>query len=294
MAGESARESARRMREKAARLERAASLHEQGADGEEVTAKALMALPSEWVVLHDLRWPGRRFANIDHVVVGPGGVFVIDSKNWSGSVTLNGVVLRQNGRSREKTVASCADAGLAVAGLVPLYANYVHPVLCFVEQDSLSGWARDVMLCSPTNVVEMLTTRPRVFGPSHVQYVVHALQVSMPMASAPARPSRTRSAGPPKRAQAAGRDQFAKVPTRQPKRKSRSLRSGGFAKLAVGLALIGVVYTPQIREPLTGKLTELMKPDTTVTQCDQSGSSSAETCADEKPSLPRKKTKPRP
>ncbi|MGH8931168.1 MAG: nuclease-related domain-containing protein [Egibacteraceae bacterium] len=36
-------------------------------------------------MLHDLAIPGSR-ANIDHVAVGPGGVFVIDSKRWKGYV----------------------------------------------------------------------------------------------------------------------------------------------------------------------------------------------------------------
>ena len=74
-------------------------------------------------------WPGRRFANIDHVVVGPGGVFVIDSKNWSGDVRVVEGTLRQNGRSREKAVASAADASLAVAELVGPHADSVRSVL---------------------------------------------------------------------------------------------------------------------------------------------------------------------
>src|SRR5688500_611754 len=108
MAGESARERAERTREKAERLERGGDSWERGAEGESATARVLAALPPDWVVLHDLRWPGRRFANIDHLVIGPGGVFVVDSKNWTGRVAVDGGVLRQNGRSREKAVAGCA------------------------------------------------------------------------------------------------------------------------------------------------------------------------------------------
>jgi Nuclease-related domain len=37
------------------------------------------------VVLHDLAVPGSP-ANVDHLVIGPSGVFVIDSKQWTGSV----------------------------------------------------------------------------------------------------------------------------------------------------------------------------------------------------------------
>jgi hypothetical protein len=35
---------------------------------EQATADALTALPAErWTVMHDVRWPGRSVANIDHV-----------------------------------------------------------------------------------------------------------------------------------------------------------------------------------------------------------------------------------
>jgi hypothetical protein len=40
-----------------------------------------------WVVLHDLAVPGSR-ANIDHLAIGPGGVFVIDSKLYTGRLHL--------------------------------------------------------------------------------------------------------------------------------------------------------------------------------------------------------------
>jgi hypothetical protein len=40
------------------------------------------------VVLHDLAVPGSQ-ANIDHLVIGPGGVFVIDSKQYRGRLQLD-------------------------------------------------------------------------------------------------------------------------------------------------------------------------------------------------------------
>lgn len=164
MAGESAREMARRQRERAERLARSAEAWERGADGEAATARALDALPSsEWTVFHDVRWPGRQRANIDHVAVGPGGVFVIDAKNWSGSVRVDDNVLRQNGRQRETAVVGAAEAGLAIASMGTAARQCaVTPVLCFVRDEPITGWARDVMVCSTANIVTMLSTRPVV------------------------------------------------------------------------------------------------------------------------------------
>jgi hypothetical protein len=58
----------------------------RGAAGERRTARLLERLTRDgYVVFHDLAIPGSP-ANVDHLVIGPSGVFVIDSKQWSGTV----------------------------------------------------------------------------------------------------------------------------------------------------------------------------------------------------------------
>jgi hypothetical protein len=60
---------------------------QRGAAGERRTARLLDRLTCEgFVVFHDLAVPGNTRANVDHLVIGPTGVFVIDSKQWTGSV----------------------------------------------------------------------------------------------------------------------------------------------------------------------------------------------------------------
>ena len=62
----------------------------RGAAGERRTARLLSPLERHgWAVLHDLAVPGSR-ANIDHLVIGPGGLFVIDSKHYRGRLQLDG------------------------------------------------------------------------------------------------------------------------------------------------------------------------------------------------------------
>jgi hypothetical protein len=199
MAGESARESARRQREKAERLQRSADLWERGADGEQATADALKALPAGWTVFHDVRWPGRRYANVDHVVVGPGGVFVVDSKNWSGAIVVRDDVLRQNGRQRESTVVGAAESAIAVHSIVPVVMpQHVMAVLCFVRDEPLSGWARDVMVCSTANVVDLLLTRPETLPPHVVSEAGLQLDAMFRSAAGPApASSAARSSRPP-------------------------------------------------------------------------------------------------
>jgi hypothetical protein len=57
---------------------------QRGAKGERRTARLLDRL-GRYVSFHDLAMPHSP-ANLDHLVVGPSGVFVIDSKQWTGEV----------------------------------------------------------------------------------------------------------------------------------------------------------------------------------------------------------------
>lgn len=67
-----------------------------GARGEQVLGRRLDALADRGVhVLHDRRIPGSR-ANIDHIAISSGGVFVLDAKRYKGRPTLKaeGGILR--------------------------------------------------------------------------------------------------------------------------------------------------------------------------------------------------------
>lgn len=180
-AGRSAQERAARTREKIQRLEKSAAAWEAGVVGERATGGVLAGLdPGQWSVIHDVRWPGRERANIDHVAVGPGGVFVIDSKNWSGKVVVKDGVLRQNGYSREKAVAGVAESAIAVLEIVP--DTPVQPVICLVGDDPFEGWVRDVILCSTANLHTMLTTRPATLTAEDVRRVTAALEAGLSIA----------------------------------------------------------------------------------------------------------------
>jgi hypothetical protein len=69
---------------------------QQGAIGEEPRGARLDQLDSACVAtLHDRRIPGTR-ANIDHIVVAPSGVWVVDAKRYKGrpALRVEGVILR--------------------------------------------------------------------------------------------------------------------------------------------------------------------------------------------------------
>lgn len=191
--GESAAEQARKQREKAERLLRSAEMWERGAVGEQAVGAALGGLGDDWVVLHDVHWPGRRFANIDHIAVGPGGIFVIDAKNWSGTITVRGEVLRQNGYNREGAVAGCADSAIAVGELVTDQMTNVKPVLCFAGSATIEGAARDVVLCTTATLAALLVASPAVLTADKVQDIAARLRLGTRVADSSRRSPIARS-----------------------------------------------------------------------------------------------------
>ncbi|MCR1785401.1 NERD domain-containing protein [Nocardioides carbamazepini] len=69
-----------------------------GADGEEAVAAQLLALGPAWRVLHAVR-VGERGSDIDHVVVGPPGVFTVNAKHHpNASIWVGGDTLMVNGQ----------------------------------------------------------------------------------------------------------------------------------------------------------------------------------------------------
>src|SRR6266550_706759 len=62
-----------------------------GAEGERETARQIEKLGPEWHCEHDLEY-GR--GNWDHVLVGPPGVFLLDSKRLHGMAAVGGDALR--------------------------------------------------------------------------------------------------------------------------------------------------------------------------------------------------------
>ena len=60
--------------------------YQYGIRGEEAVVDALSMLDDRHRVFNDLVLPGAR-GDIDHVVVGPGGVFALETKNYSGDIT---------------------------------------------------------------------------------------------------------------------------------------------------------------------------------------------------------------
>ncbi|MDF2744020.1 MAG: hypothetical protein K0S88_5397, partial [Actinomycetia bacterium] len=148
-----------------------ASAWRRGAAGERRTARLLGPLERHgWVAVHDLGVPGSR-ANIDHLVIGPGGVFVIDSKQYRGRLQLDrfgrlwhgryplAPVLRSVEFEADQAAQVLADPDVVVLPLVAVHGAQVP-------------WGKVVMNGVPVvparRLPNMLRELPAVLGPERI------------------------------------------------------------------------------------------------------------------------------
>lgn len=67
----------------------------KGIVGEEIVSEFLNELPGNYFIFNDVMLPDK-MGNIDHVVIGPTGIFVIETKNFKGNYTVEGGIWQSN------------------------------------------------------------------------------------------------------------------------------------------------------------------------------------------------------
>jgi hypothetical protein len=113
-----------------------------GKRGEEAVSEALKSLPNDYVLLNDLMLPNGR-GNVDHLVIGPNGLLVIETKNYSGYVKCWADDWYVNGRKVSSLSKQAKGNAIAIKNtLEAIFTEhrtrlpYVHALLCFVNSRS--------------------------------------------------------------------------------------------------------------------------------------------------------------
>jgi hypothetical protein len=163
-----------------------ASAWQRGAAGERHTARLLDPLARRgWAVLHDLAIPGSQ-ANLDHLVIGPGGVFVIDSKKYRGRLQLDPTGRLWHGRhplaptlraadfEADQAARVLPDPGVAVVPIVAVHGAQVP-------------WGKvvtdGVPVVAARRLPSMLCALPAVLGPERVAWLADQARVRFHPAS---------------------------------------------------------------------------------------------------------------
>ena len=174
------------------------SAWEIGAIGEEVLGQRLNALVSSSVrVLHDRRMPRSR-ANVDHLVVCPSGIFIIDAKRYKNarpSLRVEGGLFGPRTEKllvggRDKTaladgVQKQIDAVVDVLDVPGLDRIPITGVLCFVEADwPLFGGSFTVdglHVLWPAKAAELIR-KPGALDDATIERVYQSLARALPTA----------------------------------------------------------------------------------------------------------------
>jgi hypothetical protein len=143
----------------------------RGAVGERRTARLLGPLERQgWAILHDLALPGSR-ANIDHLVIGPGRVFVIDSKQYRGRLQLDPSGRLWHGRHPlAPTLGAVSWEADQAAQVLPDPGVVVLPVVAV--HGAQVPWGKvvteGVPVVAARRLPSMLSQLPAVLGPERV------------------------------------------------------------------------------------------------------------------------------
>lgn len=251
---------------------------EQGNAGERRVAQLLDIMDgSAWVMLHDRYKSLTSPANLDHVAVGPPGVFVIDSKNWTGGrlrYDERGMAIGRYRRDDELLNAKVdADIVRRTAAIAVSNAS-VLGVLAFVEDVGLPGPVhhQQVVLLQAEQLLAWLTSQPARLTPAQVHQLGSTLDAALPPRDGPRRtyvlPNGTALAPrrrparvtPPGSARPAGRPTVKPVATRRAARSAKQELVHGLRRLVAFLALaalflfVAVPIATQVLSPLLTRL----------------------------------------
>ncbi len=126
-----------------------------GLSGEKQVAKTLAHnLNNDYYLLNGVRVRG--LGDIDHIVLGPNGVFVLETKNWSGKIRCNGDSWQRAGKPIAASPSRQAKtAALATKRLITASELWVEAVVVFTNRHA------DLQVTSPTCTILQLAQLPR-------------------------------------------------------------------------------------------------------------------------------------
>ena len=150
-----------------------------GAQGEIAVGRMLDRLPEDWTVFHALP-VGTKEADIDHLVVGPGGVFTINTKHHSGKpIWVANRTLMVSG-NRQPHIRNAEHEAARVTKLVHQRLGLdgrVRPVVAIHGASSIvvKEWPDLVAVLDARKLRRWLLKRPVVLSPEERDRIVSVI-----------------------------------------------------------------------------------------------------------------------
>lgn len=145
-----------------------------GADGEEMVARRLRQLdPARWRVLHSL--PVGDDVDIDHLVIGPAGVFTLNDKHHPGKrVWVAERTFMVNGQRQPYLPKSCHEGRLTARRLSAVcgFSVFAHPVIVVVDAHlTIRAQPTDVHVVACKSVYKWLRAQSTTLSPEAVDVI---------------------------------------------------------------------------------------------------------------------------
>ncbi len=139
----------------------------KGAKGEEVTARALNLLPKEFTVFHGLathknNFPVAGSGDLDHVVVGSNGIFVVETKNWKDTITIeNGKLLYDGEEPTRPPLEQVKSETKSLRSYLKSKTGQdlqIQPILCFASNTLPQGQQGTVgvLVCNSNQLADVI------------------------------------------------------------------------------------------------------------------------------------------
>ena len=136
-------------------------------------------LGTDFRFIHDRRVPGGR-ENIDHIVVGPTGVFVVETKNIRGKFQVNRGRLFDGRFYRDKYIEQAQRQALAVEGVLSPVASLrieVVPLICVHGAELPRGRdsSQGVRVVGPRGLLRTISKAPTVLSTEQITIIASKL-----------------------------------------------------------------------------------------------------------------------
>lgn len=159
------------------------------ASSERRLSRTLDVLESRgYTLLADRRWPNSRKAQVDFIMIGPGGVFIVDAKQWRDVHIAAGHVYRDQDDVTDDfaRLADLADSTRTMLADIGLPPGEVHAYAVFTNQRSLKPIdLYGVTLLSETEVITTISRQGTRLRPAQVEEISDALEVLFPLYGIP-------------------------------------------------------------------------------------------------------------
>jgi len=159
-------------------LEAAADRYYGGADGEQDVGLVLSRLPQEFHIFNGLGFEG---GDVDHIIVGPTGVFVIETKNHGGTISQRGHRLCRNGipLGHDFVRQAECEAMYVKRRLGPQVLCHVRPVVVFARAKvRVRARIDGVKVISLTSLADTVTQRTTCLSHGEVRRCVQCLETA--------------------------------------------------------------------------------------------------------------------